>query len=56
MKMNMRKNLSQNSLLTKENCKEKGKDVSTQFERIIMVMGIVAAILVAVVVILYFPD
>ena len=38
----------------KRTVKKKEKDVSTQFERIIMVMGIVAAILVAVVVIFVF--
>lgn len=38
----------------KHNGRRKEKDVSTQFERIIMVMGIVAAVLVAVVVIFVF--
>ncbi len=45
---------SQNQPPQKTHDRKKEKDVSTQFERIIMVMGIVAAILVAVVVIFVF--
>lgn len=51
---NMRKISARTAYAQKRTVKKKEKDVSTQFERIIMVMGIVAAILVAVVVIFVF--